>query len=124
MATLLTGGNADSYVKLAWAGRQEESGQLVDDPATAGACAELDAGPLDGLRVGVAVCLALALLTSAFDAGAATLTRGRTTTLWAARPITRPTCCASMTARLTGRWTRPAGCVAPTSASSMIVTAT
>ena len=32
MATLLRGSNADdNYVKLAWAGRQEESGQLVDD---------------------------------------------------------------------------------------------
>jgi murein DD-endopeptidase MepM/ murein hydrolase activator NlpD len=69
MATLLQGGNADSYVKLAWAGRQEESGQLVDDLGYRWEhVPELDAGPLDGLRLGRPFAWRY-VLTSAFDAG-------------------------------------------------------
>jgi murein DD-endopeptidase MepM/ murein hydrolase activator NlpD len=69
MVTLLQGGNADSYVKLAWAGRQEESGQLVDDLGYRWEhVPELDDGPLDGLRLGRPFAWRY-VMTSAFDAG-------------------------------------------------------
>jgi murein DD-endopeptidase MepM/ murein hydrolase activator NlpD len=68
MITLLQGGNADSYVKLLWPGRQPATGELVNDLGYRWErVPELDDGPLDGLTLGHPFAYRY-VLTSAFGA--------------------------------------------------------